>query len=371
MVNRLEIDNLCLRRGKNFSSSFTLQVEAGELVVLLGESGSGKSTLLRGIAGLLPPQSGTVKLNGKDITKLPPHRREMALVGEADGLFSHLRVAENVAFALGKYRPDLSQLEQVEVALSTLDLDHLRKYYPNQLSLGQRQKVALARVMVRRPEVLLLDEPLSHVDPQTRAQMRQIILRLHQRLGCGTIYVTHDLAEAYSLADRIVIIRDGKIIQDDFPEDLHDFPVDIETAKYLGASIFLPVTCQLEIDRLGNIYALAEVLGQTVRASASPAYQKYLSPDLQLDKTKLLSGVLVGYPGAARLKPLSERKYLSGNIGQIITRNFLGEQVEYVVETEKGIIKIQSTYPSAHEYIRGDLVQVELVDNQLFCLPNC
>ena len=193
-----------------------LDVAPGELMVLVGPSGSGKTTLLRLIAGLDQPTAGTIRLGGKDLAAVPPHRRNVALVFQNLALYSHLRVRDNLAFGLsshGERSNENGASERVKQAAEILGIGHLLDRYPAELSGGEQQRVALGRAIVRQPAALLLDEPLSSLDAPLRRSLREELKRVQRRLGVPTIYVTHDPAEALVLGDRIAVIDRGHIEQ--------------------------------------------------------------------------------------------------------------------------------------------------------------
>jgi putative spermidine/putrescine transport system ATP-binding protein len=216
---------------------FSLNVSGGEFITLLGPSGCGKTTALNCLAGLVPPTSGEIKLDGKRIDALPPERRGFGMVFQNYALFPHLTVEKNVAFGLelrGLPKSDIRT--RVERALSLVQLEPARfsSRYPRQLSGGQQQRLALARAMVLEPRLLLLDEPLSNLDAKLRADMRLELKRLHRQLGLTSVYVTHDQAEALSLSDRVVVMRDGRIEQIGTPEELYRHPTSLFVADFLG-----------------------------------------------------------------------------------------------------------------------------------------
>jgi putative spermidine/putrescine transport system ATP-binding protein len=213
-----------------------LEVGRGELVALLGPSGCGKTTTLRMVAGFVKPYSGAILLGGEDLTHRPAHRRNMGVVFQSYALFPHLTVIENVAFGL-RMR-NVGTAERVAKARRTLDmvaLSHLAERYPGQLSGGQQQRVALARALVIEPSVLLLDEPLSNLDANLRAEMRQEIRALQLRLGITTLFVTHDQSEALAMSDRIAVMSEGKLVEVGTPVELSDQPRHPFTASFLGA----------------------------------------------------------------------------------------------------------------------------------------
>jgi multiple sugar transport system ATP-binding protein len=208
----------------------------GELLVLVGPSGCGKSTLLRMIAGLESVTSGTLAIGGRVVNDVPPRDRDIAMVFQSYALYPHMSVAANLAFGLDlRGTPREERDRRVREAAGVLDLDQLLDRKPAQLSGGQRQRVALGRALVRKPEVFLLDEPLSNLDAKLRLGMRVEIARLHKRLGATMIYVTHDQIEAMTLGHRIVVMNGGEIQQIDAPMRLYEKPANVFVAGFLGS----------------------------------------------------------------------------------------------------------------------------------------
>jgi putative spermidine/putrescine transport system ATP-binding protein len=216
-------------------SDVNLSVKKGEFLTLLGPSGSGKTTLLRIVAGLIRPAAGRVMINDVDITDVPPRRRNIGLVFQNYALFPHLTVFENVAFPLHVRRVGESQTKQrVSEVLDLVRLSSLTSRYPSQLSGGQQQRVAVARAIVFRPDVLLMDEPLGALDRRLRQDLEIELRRLQRDVGITTIYVTHDQEEAFSLSHRIGVMFDGVIRQLDSPEEVYRKPVDPTVARFVG-----------------------------------------------------------------------------------------------------------------------------------------
>ncbi|CAN5271792.1 ATP-binding cassette domain-containing protein [soil metagenome] len=214
----------------------TLDVRAGELMVLVGPSGSGKSTVLRVLAGLEPMDAGTVHVDGHDVTDLAPHRRDIAMVFQDYALYPHLTVAGNIGFGLRARRVPAAEARQaVTAAAAQLGLGEVLDRFPDQLSGGQQQRVALGRAMVRDPAAYLMDEPLSNLDAQLRHTTRADIVALHRRLRTTTVYVTHDQAEAMTMGDRVAVLRDGRLLQVGTPREVYDTPADVFVAGFLGS----------------------------------------------------------------------------------------------------------------------------------------
>ncbi|WP_046301782.1 MULTISPECIES: TOBE-like domain-containing protein [unclassified Mycobacterium] len=211
-------------------------VPSGSLTALLGPSGSGKSTLLRAIAGLDHPDSGTVTINGVDVTGVPPQRRGIGFVFQHYAAFKHMTVRDNVAFGLKiRKRPKAEIKEKVDNLLEVVGLSGFQTRYPNQLSGGQRQRMALARALAVDPQVLLLDEPFGALDAKVREDLRAWLRRLHDEVHVTTVLVTHDQAEALDVADRIAVLNQGRIEQLGTPTEVYDAPANAFVMSFLGA----------------------------------------------------------------------------------------------------------------------------------------
>src|SRR5271156_169008 len=211
-------------------------VPAGSLTALLGPSGSGKSTLLRAIAGLDQPDTGTITINGRDVTRLPPQRRDIGFVFQHYAAFKHLTVRDNVAFGLKiRKRPKAEIKQKVDHLLEVVGLSGYHARYPNQLSGGQRRRMALARALAVDPQVLLLDEPFGALDAKVREDLRAWLRRLHDEVHVTTVLVTHDQAEALDVADRIAVLNKGRIEQVGSPTDVYDAPTSAFVMSFLGA----------------------------------------------------------------------------------------------------------------------------------------
>jgi multiple sugar transport system ATP-binding protein len=229
------------KAGKHYGSFEALKgvsvgIDDGEFVVLVGPSGCGKSTLLRMIAGLEEITSGEIEIGDRVVNDLPPKERDIAMVFQNYALYPHMTVAQNMGFSLKlKGVPKAEIKQKVDRAAGILGLESLLDRQPRQLSGGQRQRVAMGRAIVRDPQVFLFDEPLSNLDAKLRVQMRSEIKELHQRLKTTTIYVTHDQVEAMTMADKIVVMRDGVIEQMGTPLELYDRPRNTFVAGFIGS----------------------------------------------------------------------------------------------------------------------------------------
>ena len=227
----------------------SVDIEDGQFVVLVGPSGCGKSTLLRMIAGLEPISEGEISIGGRVVNNVMPKDRDIAMVFQSYALYPHKTVGENMGFALKIKGAPKSEIEaKVAKAASILDLGHLLDRYPKQLSGGQRQRVAMGRAIVRDPAVFLFDEPLSNLDAKLRVAMRVEIKELHQRLGTTIVYVTHDQIEAMTMADKIVVMRDGRVEQVGRPLDLYDNPSNTFVAGFIGSPAMNFIKGKVEAD---------------------------------------------------------------------------------------------------------------------------
>tara|TARA_R110002126_G_scaffold185573_1_gene334073 strand:- start:983 stop:2086 length:1104 start_codon:yes stop_codon:yes gene_type:complete len=214
----------------------SIDIASGEFVALVGPSGSGKSTLLRLIAGLETVDSGTLHLDGKDVTKAEPSQRDMAMVFQSYALYPHMSVTENMTFALRMRKAPKGETQRrLDMALDMLGLRGLENRKPGQLSGGQRQRVAMGRAVVRQPAVFLFDEPLSNLDAKLRARTRLELRELHDRLGATSVFVTHDQIEAMTMADRIVLLEGGVLQQVGTPKEIYHNPVNRFVASFIGS----------------------------------------------------------------------------------------------------------------------------------------
>ncbi len=245
-MSEVKIEKLCKSYGPvDVLKNINLEVEDGSFVVLVGPSGCGKSTLLRAIAGLEPVTSGNINIGGRQVNDLPPAQREIAMVFQSYALYPHKNVYDNMAFGLKFARTPKAEIEKrVSDAARILQLEPLLKRRPRELSGGQRQRVAIGRAIVRKPQVFLFDEPLSNLDAALRINTRVEIAKLHKLLKATIVYVTHDQVEAMTLADKIVVMNNGRVEQAGRPLDLYYKPANMFVAGFIGspAMNFLPAT---------------------------------------------------------------------------------------------------------------------------------
>ena len=279
-----------------------LDVAEGEFCVLVGPSGCGKSTLLRTIAGLEDVDGGSIAIDGAAVEGVRPRDRDVAMVFQNYALYPYLDVFENIAFGLRARRfADAEVKARVARAAAMLDIAHLLRRVPRELSGGQRQRVAIGRAIVRDARLFLFDEPLSNLDAQLRDGMRAEIKRLHQEIGKTTVYVTHDQVEAMTLADRIVLLRDGLIEQQGAPLDLFERPATRFVAGFLGSPPMNFVPCRLETDGTGLAARFSD--GRGVRLAAE-RYLPWLGRDLVLGVRPEHLGRAAGAPPRPGQEPL-------------------------------------------------------------------
>jgi putative spermidine/putrescine transport system ATP-binding protein len=255
MTASLEIRNLCRRYGRDVHAlqDASLAVAAGEFVTLLGPSGSGKSTILKIVAGVEPPTSGDVIIDGRSVVDLPPHRRGIGMVFQNYALFPHMTVWENVAFPLHARNSSTAETQsRVERVLAATRLTGFGQRFPRELSGGQQQRVALARAVVFDPQLLLMDEPLGALDRHLREQLKAEIKRIQQELHMTVLFVTHDQDEALVMSDRVVVMRDGRIEQVAKPRDLYARPANRFVASFVGEANLLRCTVSRGIVRYGD-----------------------------------------------------------------------------------------------------------------------
>jgi len=250
----VKLRNVTKRFGKVIAvNKVTLDIGDGEFFAVLGPSGCGKTTLLRLIAGLEVPDEGDIIIGGRVVNNVHPRDRDVAMVFQNYALYPHMRVADNIAFPLMVRRRELGLSSEeirrrvVEIA-KILGIEDLLDRYPRELSGGQQQRVALARALIRKPKVWLLDEPLSNLDAKLRVQMRAEIKALQRRFRVTTVYVTHDQGEAMSLADRIGVMNEGRILQVGTPDELYLKPVDTFVASFIGSPTMNLLPCEAQED---------------------------------------------------------------------------------------------------------------------------
>ncbi|QIN29728.1 ABC transporter ATP-binding protein [Brevibacterium luteolum] len=334
-AGQLEIRGVTKRFGSHTAlSELDLTVEAGEFLSLLGPSGCGKTTLLRMIAGFEEPTTGHILLSDQDLVGVPAHRRPVNTVFQSYALFPHMSVSDNVAYGLKQKRVPKAEIrERVIEALRLVQMDGFADRKPDQLSGGQQQRVALARALVNRPQVLLLDEPMSALDRKLREEMQIELKRLHAELGMTFVFVTHDQEEALAMSDRIVVLNAGKIQQVGTAEEIYSRPANRFVAGFIGKQNFVSATLE-SIDgetavlrsARSRITVPAGLLGPD--AKPGDAVEAAVRPEI-IDVTGL-----DGTPGDGGG---SEGAELTDAVdGEIVGVSFLGDVVQYIVKLRDG-----------------------------------
>ena len=290
----ITLDHLSKRYGKTeVLHDISLEIRESELMVFVGPSGCGKSTLLRTIAGFEAPTAGEVRIGGRLMNDIPPNRRGVAMVFQNYALYPHMTAGDNIGFALRNLRvPEPEVRQRVAAIADMLQIQDLLARRPHEMSGGQRQRVAIGRALVRDPDVFLFDEPLSNLDATLRVQMRVELARLHQRLNASMVYVTHDQTEAMTLADRMIILKAGRIEQMGPPVEVYQRPANVFVAGFLGApamnllpGVLLPTRGQQTDVRLNNgsvlrVGAEADALpqGASVTVGIRPEHLQLSAP---------------------------------------------------------------------------------------------
>lgn len=314
----LALEGISRRFGEHAAvDDVSLEVPAGELLALVGASGSGKTTTLRITAGYETPDSGRVLFDGRDITALPPQKRGFGMVFQHYALFPHMPVEDNVAFGLearGVAKP--LRRERARAALASVGLESAGPRSIQSLSGGEQQRVALARALVIEPKALLMDEPLSNLDPTLRQSTRDELRSMLHRVGVPALFVTHDQEDAFAIADRVALIRKGKLLQIGTPEDLHDRPASLGVASFMGRATILPA------EDLGEKAAIT-IGGVRREVTVSrPAGTKVTMPRAVLR------------PDALEISADGEGAWR----GEVINRRFTGANAIYRVRAADGIV---------------------------------
>jgi len=328
----------------------SLDVERGEFISLLGPSGCGKTTTLQMVAGFVIPTAGRVHLNGQDITDVRPEKRDMGLVFQSYALFPHMTVAENIGFGLEMRKlPRQQAASRVEESLEMVRLGGLGKRYPRELSGGQRQRVAIARALAIRPQVLLLDEPMSNLDAKLRGEMHVELRGLQRQLGITTILVTHDQVEAMTMSDRIAVMSEGKIAQLGTPFEVYDRPASGFASSFLGQTNVIP----------GRVTEMRE---QCAIVQAGPCTMRI--PHLG----SKISGEVGVYIRPERLRLAAAGQ---GNLpGKVTTRLFLGDHWLYEIESVLGKLRLTSTNLGDHLPEEGESIGLIWRDDDLRAIPS-
>ncbi|MGQ9492635.1 MAG: ABC transporter ATP-binding protein [Anaerolineae bacterium] len=325
----IELRSVTKRYGRIVANDrINLSIRRGELMTLLGPSGCGKTTALRCITGQVVPDEGRVFIDGVDVTEVPTHKRELGMVFQNFALFPHMTVYENVEFPLMIRRiPQAQRREMVMDALRLIRMESYAQHYPRQLSGGQQQRVGLARALVYRPKVLLLDEPLSNLDAKLREEMRFEIRDLIGRLGITAVYVTHDQAEALALSDRVAVMNAGRIAQVGTPAEIYESPRSRFVADFIGLSNFIRGKV-LSIEQGMAIVAVDHVKLMVPAAEGTQVGQELL--------------VFIR-PNDVQLFPADFEKVENTLEGVVNKLTYLGDTIDYRVVVGEGVqIRVQT-----------------------------
>ncbi len=324
-----------------------LQVKKGELMTLLGPSGCGKTTLLRCVTGHLKPDEGRIFIDGRDVTMVPTHKRELGMVFQAFALFPHMTAYENAEFPLKIRGLSPEEIkERVGEAIGMVRLKGWEHHYPRQLSGGQQQRIGLARALVYRPKILLMDEPLSNLDAKLREQMRFEIKDLQAHLNITTIYVTHDQEEALALSNRIAIMNEGKIHQVGTPREIYEEPRTKFVADFIGLANFIKGTLT-DFDSLGRTVVVSEDVGQLV-----------VPPSHDLRKGEEI--LVFVRPSDVELLDLADKTVEHNAFEGLIEKaTYLGDKVDYRIKAGNNL-EMRVQVGGMGRFARGDTVKVHL-----------
>ncbi|MBJ7276137.1 spermidine/putrescine ABC transporter ATP-binding protein PotA [Marinobacter salarius] len=341
---------------KTVLNSLDLDILDGEFITFLGPSGCGKTTLLRLMAGFEQPDTGAVSLSGHDITHAAPEHRPLNTVFQNYALFPHMSVYDNVAYGLKMEKRPRDEIRQrVNDVLAMVQLQDFARRKPHQLSGGQQQRVAIARAVVKRPQLLLLDEPLSALDYKLRRTMQVELKRLQRELGITFVFVTHDQEEALSMSDRVVVLKDGAIQQLGTPREIYERPANLFTARFVGETNLFPGY----LTSVEDTGITLDILG------LSRTLQK---PGFALRKGEQVN-VLLRPEDIRVLAPEDEK----GLAGRIVERNYKGSTLDSVIHLEDGTEVLASEFfdedDPAFDYKLGEPVRVSWVDGWEWLLP--
>lgn len=342
----LELQNITAGYDNNvILKDLDFQVEKGELVSLLGSSGCGKTTTLRLIAGFSNPMDGKFIFDGKDYTKVPLDKRNFGFVFQSYALFPHMTVFDNVAFGLKMRKMPQEQIQkEVMEMLETVDLKGFENRFPKEMSGGQRQRVALARALVIKPDLLLLDEPLSNLDAKLRVKMRVEIRRLQQKFGFTAIYVTHDQEECFAISDKVAIMNHGVIEQMDSPSVIYNHPKTEFIAHFVGFENFLDLKKTAE----AGVYLASD--GTKIKAeekSEKDTFKACIRPE----------DILIVGKDSDAVNQLP---------GEVVVSTFLGKRNQYNVRTAIGEFEVSTDQESVYRI--GDQVSLSLIPNKIILL---
>jgi len=334
----------------------SLQLKQGEFFSLLGPSGCGKTTVLRLVGGFEKPDAGKIFLCDKEITSLPPHHRNLHTVFQRYALFPHLNVYDNIAFSLRlKKKSDSEIADAVLDALRLNEIEHLKLRRIQELSGGQQQRVALARAVVDQPSLLLLDEPLSALDPALRLRMREELKSLCRRIGITFVLVTHDQEEALQLSDRVAVMREGRCLQVGTPKEIYEDPVDSFVARFIGPVNEIPGEI---VSEDGDTLSMTSPLGTFQLRKNGAQLSRAISLCVRPEKMRLL-----------RQRSNTQDNLIEGEIMELC---YLGSRTEYLVRTRELIFKVfepELERLKKRSLASGDRIYLTWKKEDAICLP--
>ena len=342
-MTRVLAENIIKRFGSVTAiNDVTVEFKDGELTVLVGPSGCGKTTLLRMVAGLEDPTSGNIHIGERIVNDVPPWHRDVAMVFQNYALYPHMTVFDNMAYPLRSRGEPKSEIKgRVEQTATALGLGHLLRRKPRELSGGQMQRVAVGRAIVRKPGVFLMDEPLSNLDAKLRVEMRAELKRLQEDLGVTTIYVTHDQAEAMTMADTLIVMRDGVILQSGPPQQLYNSPNSIFVAGFIGSPSMNFLPCKYDGDGCvsgrGFAYRLPANLSARVDAGAETALVLGIRPEDITVNPQPENGE--GIPARVYMsEPLGRENLLTLEVGDVMLRALSAPDIEVRLDQTVALI---------------------------------
>ena len=341
---------------KTVLDGLDLDIYDGEFITLLGPSGCGKTTLLRLMAGFEQADAGRILLGDNDISQAPPEHRPLNTVFQHYALFPHMTVFDNIAYGLKmEKRPKHEIRERVEDALAMVQLGDYARRKPHQLSGGQQQRVAIARAVVKRPRLLLLDEPLSALDYKLRRTMQVELKRLQRELGITFVFVTHDQEEALSMSDRVVVLKDGVVQQLGTPREIYERPANLFTARFVGETNLFPG----RLERITDSAITVDVFG---------VHRTLRKPDFSVAEGQSVH-VLLRPEDIRVLEPNADH----GLSGKVVERNYKGSTLDSVIHLDDGTEVLASEFfdedDPAFDYRLGEPVKVSWVDGWEWLLP--
>lgn len=359
VMTALKIENVDKYFGKTKAvENVSLEVNENEMFFLLGTSGCGKTTTLRMIAGLEEVNKGRIQIKGRDVTRLPPQKRNIALVFQNWALFPHKTIRDNIGFGLRMQKKSRKEInDQVTSILEVVGMPGFENRLPGQLSGGQQQRVALARALVLNPDLLLLDEPLSNLDLNTRLNMRRELVEVHKRLGLTTIFVTHDQTEALAMADRIALMENGKLMEVGTPQEIYESPLTEFTARFIGEKNNLK----------GTVTSINE-LEQSVQFSENGILSVPVTARHPVDKGDNVTVFI----NAEKIRFTDLEQETGQNSFKAVVQDimYLGTVKKYSVQLETGetIVHDQQTTKDVFSYEKGDRLRVIIDPEHCICI---